>query len=156
LWQLQVICEMEKVFYQEIKNYPIQMQVASLIFAYDKEITIRYRIDEKQFDVDGAYNVRYEMIKKRIDKAHIKGTDERITQPHKLVVVYAHDDMEREYLNYFDFLQSKGIIKKEIEKIELEELQGAQGLKALRATIIHEPISSSEDMIISASDITLN
>ena len=26
----------------------------------------------KQFDVDGAYNVRYEMIKKRIDKARIK------------------------------------------------------------------------------------
>ena len=29
-------------------------------------------MDEKIFDVDGAYNVRYEILKKRIDKIEIK------------------------------------------------------------------------------------
>jgi hypothetical protein len=29
-------------------------------------------MDEKRFDVDGAYNSYYEIIKKRLDKAHIK------------------------------------------------------------------------------------
>ncbi len=29
-------------------------------------------MDEKRFDVDGAYNARYEIVKKRIDKAYVK------------------------------------------------------------------------------------
>jgi hypothetical protein len=36
------------------------------------------------FDVDGAYNSYYEIIKKRLDKAHIKDSPERITAPEKL------------------------------------------------------------------------
>jgi hypothetical protein len=40
-------------------------------------------MDEKRFDVDGTYNARYEVVKKRIDKANIKGTKERITQKRK-------------------------------------------------------------------------
>ena len=35
---------------------------------------------EKRFDVDGAYNIRYEIIKKRIDKAHIKNTQENMKE----------------------------------------------------------------------------
>ncbi|OMP30529.1 hypothetical protein [Mangrovimonas sp. DI 80] len=135
LWQLQVMCEMEAMYYDQHDKFPIQLEVASLILVYDVPLTIRYRIDEKHFDVDGAYNVRYEMIKKRIDKAHIKGTNERLTQPHKLCVVYSSNEVEQEYLNYFEFLQSKKYIGSSIEIVELEELQGASGIKALRAEI---------------------
>ncbi|MEL4308786.1 hypothetical protein [Joostella sp. CR20] len=135
LWQLQVTCEMEAMYYQQQKKFPLPLKVASLILAYDIPITIRYRIDEKQFDVDGAYNVRYEMIKKRIDKAHIKDTNERLTQPHKLCVVFSSSAIEREYLAYFEFLQSKNYIGKNIEVVELEELQGASGIKAIRVDI---------------------
>jgi hypothetical protein len=39
--------------------------------------------------VDGAYDIRYEIVKKRIDKALIKGTNERATQPGKIVIVYS-------------------------------------------------------------------
>lgn len=137
LWQLQVMCEMESMFYASQQNLSVQLKVASLILAYDSPMSIRYRIDEKQFDVDGAYNVRYEMIKKRIDKAHIKNTNERLTQPNLLSVVYSNPEIEREYLSYFEFLQSKGYIGKTIEVVELEELQGASGLKAIRAEINH-------------------
>lgn len=135
LWQLQVACEMEAMYYEKQKEFPLQLEVASLILAYDVPITIRYRIDEKQFDVDGAYNVRYEMIKKRIDKAHIKNTNERLTQPHKLSVVYSSNVMEKEYLAYFEFLQAKNYIGNTIEIVELEELQGASGIKAIRVDI---------------------
>src|SRR5690554_73687 len=135
LWQLQMTCEMEAMYYEKQKEFPLQLKVASLILAYDVPITIRYRIDEKQFDVDGAYNVRYEMIKKRIDKAHLKNTNERLTQAHKLSVVYSSTAMEREYLSYFEFLQAKNYIGKNIEIVELEELQGASGLKAIRVDL---------------------
>ena len=135
LWQLQVTCEMEAMYYQQQKDFPLPLEVASLILAYDIPITIQYRIDEKHFDVDGAYNVRYEMIKKRIDKAHIKGTNERLTQPHKLCVVFSSTAIEREYLAYFEFLKSKNYIGEHIEILELEELQGASGIKALRAEL---------------------
>lgn len=135
LWQLQVTCEMEAMYYEKQKEFPLQLEVASLILVYDVPITIRYRIDEKKFDVDGAYNVRYEMIKKRIDKAHIKNTNERLTQPHKLCVVYSSKAIEREYVAYFQFLQAKNYVGKNLEIVELEELQGASGLKAIRVDL---------------------
>ncbi|MDO5607942.1 MAG: hypothetical protein Q4G08_05735 [Capnocytophaga sp.] len=135
LWQLQTVCEMEARYYAIRNQYPIDLKVASLILAYDMPMSIRYRIDEKKFDVDGAYNVRYEIIKKRIDKAHIKNTDERLTQPGKLAIVYANRNTELEYLNYVYFLKNKGYFIGEIEILELEDLQGAVGLKAIRVEI---------------------
>lgn len=151
LWQMQIMCEMEARYYQMQKKYPINLKVASLIFAYDLPMSIRYRIDEKKFDVDGAYNVRYEMIKKRIDKAHVKSTNERLTQPHKLAVVYSNTNIEREYLGYFKFLQTKGYIGDNIEVLELEDLQGAIGMKAIRADI-NQHLEESE-IVYSVKDL---
>ena len=151
LWQLQVMCEMESLYYKNQEAFPVKLDVASLILVYDVPLTIRYRIDEKQFDVDGAYNVRYEMIKKRIDKAVIKGTNERITQPNKLCVVFSTNIIEREYLNYFEFLQSKNYIGEHIEIVEVEELQGASGIKAIRADII--PNIRQAETVFSITDL---
>jgi hypothetical protein len=41
-------------------------------------------MDEKRFDVDGAYNSYYEIIKKRLDKAHIKDSSEELPAREKL------------------------------------------------------------------------
>jgi hypothetical protein len=92
-------------------------------------------MDEKQFDVEGAYNARYEIIKKRVDKAHIKGTDERITCPGKIVIVYSQEQDAKEYYTYLNFLAGKGYIKEDFEDLELEDLQGVHGLRALRAEV---------------------
>ncbi len=135
LWQLQIACEMEAMYYEAQENFPLKLDVASLILAYDIPLQIRYRIDEKQFDVDGAYNVRYELIKKRIDKAYIKDTTERLTQPGKLCVVYSSNAIEKEYLRYVGFLQSKNYIGQNVEIVEVEELQGASGIKAIRVDL---------------------
>ena len=40
-----------------------------------------------------------------------------------------------EYQEYILFLQSKNILSPVIENLELEELQGVSGLKALRVSI---------------------
>ena len=83
LWQLQVMCEMENTYYQMRPDFPISLDVASMILVFNQPLSISFRMDEKQFDVDGTYNARYEIVKKRVDKAYIKGTKQRVTQKGK-------------------------------------------------------------------------
>jgi hypothetical protein len=144
LWQLQVMCEMENKYYELKPNLPVQLDVASLVLVYSTSLSIRFRMDEKRFDVDGTYNARYEVIKKRIDKAYIKGTNERLTQKGKLAIVYSHRKEEREYMRYIRFLKAKGYFTNNIEVVELEGLQGVSGLKAIRAEILYKKDERSE------------
>jgi hypothetical protein len=137
LWQLQVMCEMENVAFSERKNMIADLRVASLILVHSNPMAIKFRMDEKQFDVDGAYNIRYEIIKKRIDKANIKGTDERLTAPGKIAIVYSQEKDALEYLKYISYLQSKNQLGK-VESLELEDLQGVSGLKALRIEVVYQ------------------
>ena len=125
---------------------PHDLRVASLVLVHSNPLAIRFRMDEKQFDVDGAYNIRYEIIKKRIDKAHIKGTDERLTVPGKISIVYSQDKDAREYLKYIKYLQSKNYFGK-VEELELEDLQGVSGLKALRVEVVYREDFNEKDTI---------
>ena len=138
LWQLQVMCEMENVHYVLKPKLPIPLDATSLILVYNTSLSIRFRMDEKQFDVDGTYNARYEVIKKRIDKSFIKGTTQRLTQKGLLSIVYSQKKDELEYLRYITFLRSKGYFTDKIEIVELEGLQGVSGLKAIRAEILYK------------------
>ena len=72
-----------------------------------------------------------------IDKANIKGTEERITQQEKITIVYSHKEEEREYLKYIKFLQFKKVLEPTIEQFEVEELQGVSGLKAIRIKVLN-------------------
>ncbi len=132
LWQLLVTAEMEIEQHRLKHILPYRLDVTSLILVFSEPISIRFRMDEKHFDVDGAYNVRYEVIKKRIDKACKKGTDERITQEGKITIVYSKADDELEYMEYIRILQISGLVTDVIEDLEVEDLQGVSGLKALR------------------------
>ena len=142
LWQLSTMCEMENRFYRIQESMPLQLDAASLILVFSSTLSIRYRMDEKKFDIDGAYNARYEIIKKRIDKAFVKNTEERVTQKGKIAIVYTQDSEQREYLSYIKFLQRKKYLGDQIEKLELEDVQGVVGLKALRVNVLY---SSSDD-----------
>lgn len=144
LWQLQVMCEMENKHYQLKPELPVPLDVASLILVHNTSLAIRFRMDEKRFDVDGAYNARYEIIKKRIDKSYIKGTNERLTNTGKMVIVYSQKTDELEYLRYVKFLKSKGYFTGKLEIVELEGLQGVAGLKAIRAEILYKKNKASE------------
>lgn len=137
LWQLQTLCKMELEHHRLKQILPYTLDVSSLILVFSSPISIRFRMDEKRFDVDGTYNARYEVVKKRIDKAHIKGTKERITQKEKITIVYSHQYEEIEYLKYIKFLQFKKILEPTIEQFEVEELQGVYGLKAIRIKVVN-------------------
>jgi hypothetical protein len=109
-----------------------------MILVFNQPLSIRFRMYEKQFDVDGTYNARYEVVKKRVDKAFIKNTKERITQNGKLTIVYSQKQDEEEYLDYIEFLQHKNVLDEKVEVLEVEDLQGVTGLKALRVDILYK------------------
>lgn len=137
LWQLQVMCEMENSFYLMQSDFPVKLDVASMVLVFNQPLSISFRMDEKQFDVDGTYNARYEIVKKRVDKAFIKGTTERVTQKGKISIVYSQKQDEIEYLRYIKFLQSKKYLDDDIEIVELQDLQAVTGLKAIRVSVLY-------------------
>jgi len=137
LWQLRVLCEMEAAHHRLKPSLPYPLEVTTLILVYHTTIAIRFRMDEKRFDVDGSYNARFEIVKKRIDKALVKNKAERITQAGKITIVYSNNQEEREYLGYLHILQSEGLLKDDVEKLEVEDLQGVSGLRALRVSLEH-------------------
>lgn len=144
LWQLQVMCEMENSFYKLKDSLPLPLDVASMLLVYNNSLSLRFRMDEKRFDVDGTYNARYEVVKKRVDKAHIKNTEERVTQAGKLTIIYSQKEDEIEYLKYIEFLQEQKQLNDDVEILELEDLQGVTGLKALRVGIYYNLKSNNE------------
>jgi hypothetical protein len=135
LWQLISLCDITRSMEKLKSELPMPLSTAQLVFMYGQPISIRFRMDDKRFDVDGAYNIRYEIIKKRIDKATIAGTDERLTQAGKIAIVYASEKDKLEYMEHLTYLVRQGYISPDIEELELGQLQGVQGLKALRVTV---------------------
>jgi hypothetical protein len=132
LWQLMVACGIAARVDRLKARLPVALDTTNLILVQHMPLAIRFRFDEKRFDVDGAYNARYEIIKKRIDKAVIRGTTERLTQPGRIAIVYSQRAEAAEYRDYLDYLQQRGYLGRDVEDLELEAFQGAQGMRALR------------------------
>lgn len=139
LWQLTSMAAIGRVTHSLIEQMETPLQTTQLIFVNSSPIDISFRIDERRFDVEGAYNIRYEMVKKRIDKVCIKGTNERLTQPGKVALVYFSPKEIREFKNSISYLQKKNMLLNDLEDLELEDLQGVSGLRALRVGIKLEP-----------------
>jgi hypothetical protein len=135
LWQLMVTCGTARRAEAVLPRLAVPLTTTHLVLAHHTPLSVRFRFDERRFDVDGAYNVRYEVIKKRIDKALVRGTSERVTQPRQLVIVYAHPTEAAEYRGYLEYLNARGYVTGEVEDLPLEDLQGVQGLRALRVSI---------------------
>ncbi len=135
IWQLKSMAEIATVTRNLKDNLAKPMQTTQLIFVHSTPINISFRNDEKRFDVEGGYSIRYEVVKKRIDKVLIKNTEERLTQPEKIALVYFNQLEQDEYMGYIKSLQKEGILKDDLELLELEELQGVHGLKALRVGV---------------------
>jgi hypothetical protein len=117
------------------KKLSLPLQTTQLILAHSIPLTISFRRKERKFDVDGAYNIRYEIVKKRIDKVHLKDSEERLTQPGKIAVVYSQQKELQEYMEYIEYLQAEKLLTDEVEHLELEDTQGISGLKAVRIGI---------------------
>lgn len=132
LWQLSSMAAIARLTNALLPDLPAKLQTTQLIFVHSNSIDISFRKDERRFDVEGGYNIRYQVVKKRIDKVHIFGGNERLTQPGKIAVIYFNDKERAEYAGYIKYLQEKDVLDGDLEELELEELQGVSGLKAFR------------------------
>lgn len=136
LWQLSSMATVAKMVRQLQPDMPVKLATTQLIFIHNHPIDISFRADERKFDVEGAYNIRYQMIKKRIDKVLIRDSQERLTQPDKLALIYFNRRDIEDYLPFVTYLQETGVLQSEAEYLDLEDLQGLSGLKALRIAIL--------------------
>jgi hypothetical protein len=135
LWQISSMAAIAKITHEMLPNLSKPLQTTQLIFIHSSTIDISFRNDERRFDAEGGYNIRYQVIKKRIDKVHIADTNERLTQPGKIALVYFNRRDADEYISHIQYLQEQGILLNDLEFLDLEELQGVAGLKALRVGI---------------------
>ncbi|HEX7903565.1 MAG TPA: hypothetical protein VF487_06785 [Chitinophagaceae bacterium] len=147
MWQLTVLAKAARATYKLEAELSHTLRTTQLILAHSIPLSITFRTEERKFDVDGAYNIRYEIIKKRIDKVRIKETNERLTQPGKIAIVYSQAKDAAEYIEYIEFLQSQKFIKPGVEKHDLEELQGVIGLKALRVDVNFDTENKTEPKV---------
>ena len=154
MWQLTTLAKVAKLTASLENKLPTLLSTTQLILAHSIPISISFRTAERKFDVDGAYNIRYEIIKKRIDKVHIKQTNERLTQPGKIAIVYTQIKEATEYIEYIEFLQNLKLLKPGVENLELEELQGVVGLKALRVEVDLDESEAKEENTIELSSTT--
>ncbi|HKG07846.1 MAG TPA: GAF domain-containing protein [Pedobacter sp.] len=136
LWQLSSMAAVIKMVNTIRPDMPVKLDITQLIFIHNHTIDISFRADERKFDVEGAYNIRYQMIKKRIDKVLIRDTQERLTQPGKLALIYFNKRDIDDYVPFVKYLQETGVLHADTEDLDLEDLQGLSGLKALRVMVL--------------------
>lgn len=135
LWQVTSMAGIARITHSLLEQMEKKLYTTQLIYVNSFPIDICFRTDERRFDVEGAYNIRYQVIKKRIDKVTIMNTNERLTQPGKIAIVYFTENDANEYRSYISYLQKNGTLLDDMEELMLEELQGVKGLKALRVGV---------------------
>jgi hypothetical protein len=135
LWQIMMACGMARQTQKVQPDLKIPLDTCHLILVNHSPLSIRFRYDEKRFDVDGAYDVRHEIIKSRLDKALVNGSGERLTQPGRIALVYANPAEEREIEQHIRFLTDLGQLKNDPELLDLDDLPDVMGLKAIRVGV---------------------
>jgi hypothetical protein len=143
LWQFMITCGLAQCTRRVQPELQVPFTTCHLILVNHTPLSIRFRFDEKRFDVDGAYDVRHEIIKSRLDKALVRN-GERLTQPDRIAVVYSHPQEGRELLQHIDYLQNRRYLLDDLETLDLQNLPGVRGLKALRVGInLHKAAAAS-------------
>jgi len=135
LWQLHSLARIAQQNAMLRDQLPVPLETAQLILVHSNPLDILFRMDEKHFDVEGGYNVRYEIIKKRLDKATVEGNGERITQVGKITIAFESEQDITEYQRHAEYLQFRGLLTDAIEYLRIEPLQGVQGMQAMRLTV---------------------
>ncbi len=146
-WQLRSMIQVVRLVQDLVPDMDFPLQTTQLLFVHPQTIDITFRKDERRFDVEGSYNIRYHIIKKRIDKVLILDTNERLTQPGKIAIIYFDERDAQEYKGFIRELQDENLLLNDLEELDLEALQGVDGLKAIRVGVrIEDANSVSEPM----------
>ncbi|HET7000233.1 MAG TPA: hypothetical protein VFI33_02945 [Puia sp.] len=137
-WQLRSMIQVVQLVQDLAPEMDFPLQTTQLLFVHPQTIDITFRKDERRFDVEGAYNIRYHIIKKRIDKVLILDTNERLTQPGKIALIYFDERDAQEFKGFIRELQDENLLLNDLEELDLETLQGVDGLKAIRVGVYIE------------------
>ncbi|MBW4694373.1 MAG: GAF domain-containing protein [Lyngbya sp. HA4199-MV5] len=141
--QLCAVCDCARTAFKLQEMYSTHMQVTHLVLVQDTAIDIFHdETTERMFDVRGSRDTRYEIVKKRIDKAIDEATGTRITQPGMLTLVFCTEDEWAEYQQYLRYLMREGWVDEPIERGTVQPLQGVTGLKYARVRILPENASA--------------
>ncbi|MDY7008432.1 MAG: GAF domain-containing protein [Cyanobacteriota bacterium] len=136
--QLRAICDCARTILRlKAESEEVTLGVVHLVLVQNSTIDIYHNEStERLFDVKGTRDIRYEIVKKRIDKGVDRETKERITQPGMLTVVYSTDEEWQEYQQYFRYLVREGWVEDKFESGLVEPLQGVSGLRFVRARVL--------------------
>ena len=138
IWQLRTLVAVTQLAAALRDELPLPLETTQILLISSQPLGVRFREDERRFDVDGAWNARYEIVKKRIDKATYLGADgqsARLTQPGAIALVYQQPREAAEYQEYLAPFYAEGLLHGQTEHLALEEAQGVRGLHALRVWV---------------------
>ena len=137
--QLCAVCDCARTAFHLQDQYSTHMQITHLVLVQDTPVDIFHdETTERLFDVRGSRDTRYEIVKKRIDKAIDEQTGIRITQPGMLTLVFCTKEEWTEYQQYLRYLVREGWVDEDIECGTVQPLQGVTGLKYARVRILPE------------------
>ncbi|HEY9611043.1 GAF domain-containing protein [Allocoleopsis sp.] len=143
--QLRAVCDCARTAFNFQTLYNTQMEVTHLALVQDQTVDIIHDENtEKLFEVRGTRDIRYEIVKKRIDKAVDEESRTRITQPGMVTLVYSTEEEWSEYQQYLRYLAREGWVDTEIQSGTVEPLQGITGLKFARVRVLPSPGSPTE------------
>lgn len=135
--QLRAVCDCARTGFRLKAEHQTEMDITHLVLVQDCTVDITHDENtERLFDVRGTRDTRYEIVKKRIDKALDAKTHERITQPGCLTLVYSTAEEWKEYQEYLRYLHREGWVGADIEHGSVEPLQGVNGLKFARVHVL--------------------
>jgi hypothetical protein len=135
--QLRAVCACARTSFALKAHHDTEMDITHLVLVQDTTVDITHDENtERLFEVRGTRDTRYEIVKKRIDKAIDAHSQARITQPGCLTLVYSTVEEWREYQEYIRYLQREGWVGQSIEQGSVEPLQGVTGLKFARVQVL--------------------
>ncbi len=138
--QLRAMCDCARTAFAIKNHHTTPMEITHLVLVQDATVDISHdETTERLFDVRGTRDTRYEIVKKRIDKALDTHSQRRITQPGCLTLVYSTTEEWQEYQEYLRYLHREGWVEATIEQGTVEPLQGVTGLKFARVRILPAP-----------------
>ncbi|HIK19059.1 MAG TPA: GAF domain-containing protein [Leptolyngbyaceae cyanobacterium M33_DOE_097] len=140
--QLRAVCDCARTSFRIQQECNTNMEVTHLVLVQDSTVDIYHdETTERLFDVKGTRDTRYEIVKKRIDKALDEETKARITQPGMLTLVYSTEEEWSEYQQYLRYLVREGWIEPVTERGAVQPLQGVSGLKFARVRVLPKQAS---------------
>ncbi|MEY3299731.1 MAG: hypothetical protein RLZZ597_2991 [Cyanobacteriota bacterium] len=135
--QLRAMCDCARQGLTLKQRHNTNMVITHLVLVQAVTVDIVHdETTERLFDVRGTRDTRYEIVKKRIDKACDSATGARITQPGMLTVVYSTTEEWEEYGQYLRYLHREGWVSDMVEKGSVEPMQGVNGLKFARVEVL--------------------